>query len=611
MNSEREIKYLNKDFGSLKNRLVEFAKNYFPDTYTDFTPASPGMMFIEMAAYVGDVLSFYQDINVQETFLKYAKNPANLYAIAYMTGYRPKVTTVSSVDLTVTQEVNAIQSGSVYIPDWDSACTVSENSVIRSTDNSSTTFLTKEPLNFWYSSSYSPTSVSLAGVDSENIPTKFYLTKQVKAYSGEIKTTTRSFGKYQKYQTIEISDEDIVGVLDITDSDGNTWTEVPFLGQDTVFKRQTNTGNDANKTPYVLQLEKVPRRFVTRFTENGTLQVQFGAGMYASDVDEKNFLPNPISLAADVQEMSSNKYDVAYDPSNFLFTKSYGLAPVDTTLTIRYVTGGGVQSNVAANTVTVPVNVLAYSRSGNSIDLNTLTFNNLEGASGGSDGDSLEEVRQNALRSFAEQKRAVTLNDFNVRALGMPSEYGSVSKAYAINDTLMEVNKPYMLQDPLTISLYVLSYDVDGKLSLLSDTAKSNLRSYLSEYLMLTDTLDIKDAFIVNVGIQYDIVLRTGFNASDVLLRCNKVIQDYLATDKRAINEPINLSELSVKINEVKGVQVLKNIKVTNKTGETYSKYVYDTVAATRQGILYPSYDPCIFEVKYPEIDIEGRITTL
>ena len=610
MNSEREIKYLNKDFGNLKNQLIEFAKNYFPDTYTDFTPSSPGMMFMEMAAYVGDVLSFYQDINVQETFLKYAKNPANLYAIAYMMGYRPKVTSVSNATLTVSQTVGATLSGSVYIPNWDDACILEENSGIQSTDVSTTLFLTRTPVNFSFSSSYDPTEIVLSKVDENNVPVSFTLSKKVKAYSGEIKTTARVFGTYQKFQTIEISDEDIVGVLDVTDSDGNVWTEVPFLGQDTVFVREQNTGSLSVNTPYVLKLEKVPRRFVTRFTEEGNLQVQFGAGMYVEDVDEENFLPNPLSLEADSQEMSSDRYDVAYDPSNFLFSKSYGLAPIDTTLTIRYITGGGIKSNVSANTITEPVSVRAYTRAGNTVDITSLTFNNEEASTGGSDGDSLEEVRQNALRTFAEQKRVVTLEDFNVRALAMPPEYGSVSKAYAVNESLM-TGSSTLFSNPLTISLYVLSYDIDGKLSLMTDITKNNLKTYLSEYTMLTDTVDIKDAFIINIGVQYDIVLCTGFNAADVLMRCSQVIRDYLDISKRAINEPVNLSELSVKINSIKGVQVLKNIKLVNKVGDKYSKYAYDLDLATKQGIVYPSYDPCIFEVKYPEVDIEGRITTL
>lgn len=611
MDNQREIKYLNKDFNSLKAQLVEFAKNYFPDTYSDFSPASPGMMFIEMAAYVGDILSFYQDIGIQETFLKYAKNPANLYAIAYMMGYRPKITTVSTTNLTVTQEVNAILSGSVYVPDWNSACILRENSEIVSTDKSGTSFLTRDPLDFSFSSSYNPTLVTLSTLDSNGRPSKFTLSKKVKAYSGQIKTITKSFGTYKKYQTFEISDNDIVGILDIVDLDGNVWSEVPFLGQDTIFVRDQNIGNINADTPYVLKLEKVSRRFVTRFTENGNLEVQFGAGMYASDEDEQEFLPNPLSLSADSQEMSSDKYDVAYDPSNFLFSNSYGLAPVNTTLTIRYIVGGGVQSNVSANTITKPKTLLVSTRLGGVLDTNTLSFTNEEAASGGSDGDTLEEVRQNALRTFAEQKRIVTLEDFNIRALAMPPEYGSVSKAYAVSDSLFNVTENYFSRNPLNISLYVLSYDADGKLGVMTDTTKNNLKTYLSEYVMLTDTVDIKDAFIVNIGVQYDIVLRAGYSASDVLLKCTRIIQDYLNTSKRVINEPLNLSELNTLIAQVKGVQIVKNIKIVNKVGGKYSKYAYDIENATKRGIIYPSYDPCIFEVKYPDIDIEGRITTL
>ena len=119
MAEQRDIKYINREFGDLKSSLIEYAKNYFPDTYNDFSEASPGQLFIEMAAYVGDVLSYYQDTQLQETFLQHAKNPANLSSLAYMMGYRPKATAASSVDLTITQRIPAETSGSGFVPDFD------------------------------------------------------------------------------------------------------------------------------------------------------------------------------------------------------------------------------------------------------------------------------------------------------------------------------------------------------------------------------------------------------------------------------------------------------------------------------------------------------------
>ena len=611
MNSERTINYTNRDFSGIKEQLINLAKNYFPDTYTDFTATSPGMMFIEMAAYVGDILSFYQDKQLQETFLQYAQDPKGLYALAYMMGYRPKVTTVSTVDLTISQEVPVSGSSGQWVPNWASGSKIPEGSVAICTLQGNQTFITEDPVDFTFSSSLDPTTVIALydeGNEDESSPDRFLLEKNVKAYSGTIKTVTKTFGSYEKYPTFEIEDQDIVGILDVweqgtSDEDGE-WVEVPFLGQDTVFKAIPNQGENADTVPYVLSLKKVPKRFVSRFNSKGNLEVQFGAGMYADDQDEANFLPDPVSLRPGTQENpAGNMYDTAYDPSNFLFSKSYGLVPVNVTLVFRYVTGGGVQSNVPANTIT---------KLGSGFPQDAvLSVTNREAATGGRDGDSLEEIRENSLRAFAEQKRAVTLKDINIRALSMPVKFGTVAKVYATKDSSFGGDKG----DPLRISLYLLGYDNAGHLIIPNDTLKQNLRTYLSEYTMLTDTLDLKDAFVINIGVKYDIVLRQGFGSVDVLLKCNQLLQDYFSTKNRAINETINLVEIQNLLNQIQGVQVVKDLQIVNKAGTEggldYSEYSYDTKAATRNGIVYPSYDISFFEVKYPDVDIEGRIVTL
>ena len=124
MAQSRQIKYVERDFNDFRNQLIEYAKNYFPDTYNDFTETSPGMMFIEMASYVGDILSFYQDSQIQETYLQYAKDPANLYSLAYMMGYRPKVTTVSEATIEITQQVDPIEGDANYSPNFNQALSV-------------------------------------------------------------------------------------------------------------------------------------------------------------------------------------------------------------------------------------------------------------------------------------------------------------------------------------------------------------------------------------------------------------------------------------------------------------------------------------------------------
>ena len=600
MAENRDIKYINKDFTDFRTQLIEHAKNYFPDTYNDFSVSSPGMMFIEMASYVGDVLSFYQDTQLQETFLTHAKDPKNLFNLAYSMGYTPKVTGVSEIELTLEQLIGVDGS---YNPDWSTAATIDANATFKSTDVTQTTFFLDKPVDFTYSSSFDETEVTINDLDVSDNPSQYKITKKAKAFSSEIKTESFSISSIEKFKTITITDTNIAGILDITDADGNVWYEVPFLGQDTVYSDSSNTNSDSNLAPYVLTVRKVPRRFVTRFLSNGNLQVQFGAGTLASDDSE--ILPDATNVG-NATNQGISRLTYAYDPSNFLYSKAYGTAPTSD-LTVRYLKGGGVSANVPANTVTTVVTI-----AGN--NTGTVTVNNEKPAEGGRDGDSVDELRENALRSFNEQGRAVTLQDYTVRALALPARYGSISKAFATQDQLVNSNiDTTSLKDsnPLSVALYVLAYDNNGKLTTASSTMKDNLKTYLSDFIMLTDSVTLKDAFIVNIGVEYEIIMRPNYISRDVLLACNIKLQGYLKTQKRSINQSINLSDIYRELDKVTGVQTVQKVEITNKTGGSYSQYGYDVKGATRDNIVYPSYDPCIFELKYPNVDIKGRITTL
>jgi hypothetical protein len=612
MAQERDIKYVGKTFNDFRQQLVDYSKNYFPDTYNDFSPTSPGMMFMEMAAYVGDVLSFYQDIQLQETFLQYAQEPGNLYTLAYMMGYRPKISTAATVDLDVYQRIPAQLVSGQYIPNYDYALTISENATLQSTTGTPVKFLVDNKINFAFSSSYDPTEVSVYSTSGDTI-TEFLLKKKVKALSAEIKTTTITVTSPEKFKTITIQDSNILGVLDIVDGNGagNRWYEVPYLAQDTTFLEQSNSGgSDSNLVPYVLQLQKVPRRFVTRFTSTGDLQVQFGAGTTGGS--DTVITPDPTNVGLGDQIIGVSKIDTAYDPSNFMFTGTYGLAPANTVLQIRYLIGGGVEANVPSDTITTILNatrtatVLGYE--------NTLAFNNPAAAVGGKDGDTSDELRENSLKAYSEQLRAVTKEDYIIRTLSLPSKFGSVAKAYIVQDQLSSTKSTtdaIIDSNPLSLSLYVLAYDSNKKLVTASNTLRTNLKTYLSQYRMLTDAVNIKDAFVVNIGVKYDILILPNYTGRDVLLACTQALQDYFKVEKWSINQPINLSTLYTLLDRVKGVQTVQNIEIENKVGGLYSQYAYDIKGATKNNIVYPSYDPCIFEVKYPDTDIIGRVTSL
>jgi len=599
MAKDIKIQYTDKNFTNLRGQLVELAKNYYPDTYNDFSATSPGMMFIEMAAYVGDILSFYQDSQLQETFLQYAQDPGNLYSMAYMMGYKPRVTTASTVELEITQRVAA--TGSDYDPNFKQAAQIQNNLVASAGEQS---FYTDRPVDFSFSSSYDPTIVTIYSLDSNEEPAEYVLRKNVQAKSGTIVTTTESIGSSQKFLTLTIDDTDIIGVLDIVDDNNNTWYEVPYLGQDTVFTEALNTGDNSGEVPYLLTAQNAPNRFVTRFNSTGQLQIQFGAGMSSSDDD--TFLPNPTNVGSGTNQ-GVRRSDYAYDPSNFLFSSAYGNAPANTVLTIRYIKGGGIASNIDANTVT------GGNYTATALDntyLSTLSIANPKPATGGKDGDTVEEIRQNSLRAFNEQGRIVTKQDYAFRAMTLPTTLGSIAKAFVTTDADIP-SADSNVYNPLGVCLYVLSYDVNKKLKQATPELKNNLKKYIGQFKSLTDGCTIKDAFVINIGVKFDIVTLPSFNSREVLVNCNQALQTFFNVDRWSINQPINLSSIYTLLDRVKGVQTVQSVKIETKVGGNYSSYDYDIAGATKSNIVYPSLDPMIFELKYPNTDIQGRVTTL
>ena len=610
MAEQRDIKYVAREFSDYKEELIEFAKNYFPDSYNDFSPTSPGMMFIEMAAYVGDILSFYQDTQLQETFLQYAKDPGNLYSMAYMMGYRPKTTTVSEVELTFTQNIGADPVSNE--PNWDQALIIDENTAVTSTSSGNTKFFVQDKIDFSFSSSLNPTDVVISEV-TDGLPSLFTLSKTIKAFSGEAKTTTKIYGQAEKFATITLDDPNIIGVLSITDNSGgsnNKWYEVTSLGQDTVFVEDANVGVDAGAVPSSIILQKVPKRFVTRLDSSGQLTIQFGSGL--GEADDSLVFPNPENVGMGTSQ-GITKLDQAYDPSNFLYSQAYGIAPSNTTLTITYLVGGGVQANAPANTLT-GINTTPSSAGGDETYVQSLAVNNLQPARGGKDGDTVEEIRQNSLRSFAEQRRTVTLQDYNVRALSLDPKFGNVAKVFVTQDDLTSTKSATDMiidNNPLALSMYVLAYDSNKFLVPATVTLKSNLRVYMANYLPLTDALNIKDASVVNIGVNFDILVRPNFNGRDVLLACSNALAEYFNIDKWTINQPINLSAIYTLLDRVVGVQTVSKVEIVNKQGGNYSTFAYDIKGATKNNIIYPSYDMMVFELKYPNIDIKGRTTVL
>jgi len=616
---KRDIRYIDRDFNQFRNALIQYSKTYFPSTYNDFTDTSTGMLFMEMASYVGDVLSFYLDNQIQETFIQKARQQENLYQMAYLLGYEPKVTTAASVDIDFYQQVPSKFVGGEYVPDFDYAMIIPENTQITSNVDSSQKFLIEDVIDFSASGSLDPTTTSVYQISGNN-PSYYLLKKTRKAISATIKSTTFTFTAAKRFDTRTIIAPNIIGVLDCIDTDNNTWYEVPNMAQENVFNsiRNTNTNdptyNIEADAPYLLQLKQVQRRFVTRFINSGSLEFQFGAGSTKSNDEE--IVPNPDNVGLGLP-FERDQLTTAFSPLNFIFTNTYGIAPYNTTLTVRYLTGGGVASNVEAGTLTVLDDTnfrfinpnLSNTTLANQI-FASVSSNNALAADGGQDGDTIEELRLNAVGNFQNQLRAVTKEDYLIRALSMPSNLGTIAKAYAIP---AKINQYQPGELPTILDLYVLTYDNNSKLRTASSLIKRNLQTYLAEYRMINDSVKIKDAFIINIEVVFDIIVLPNYNNNETLTKCITSLKNYFNIDNWQINQPILLKDLYILLDKVEGVQTVKNVAINNLTGEAlgYSAYAYDVDGATIDEVVYPSIDPMIFEVKNPNEDLKGRVVPL
>jgi hypothetical protein len=659
----RTINYLGKDFGSFRQNLIDYARTYFPNTYSDFNESSPGMMFIEMASYIGDVLSFYLDTQLKESILTFATERKNVMALAQTLGYKPKVTTPAAVNLTVYQLVPSIGVGANNRPDERFYLKIKDGMQVLSTTNSNVVFRTIDNLDFANSTDR---EIDVYERDSNGEPTFYLITKRVKAISATERDTTITIPDTTDYPTATLFDTNVIQIISVTDSNGNKYYEVPYLAQESIFVENANTTKFSSEyaqysgsVPYMLEIQKVPRRFSVKVNTDSTMELQFGSGN--TGLADELILPNTKNIGLGLAN-SVYRLNDSIDPSNFFKTNTFGIAPAGQTLTIKYLIGGGVESNVnqgdliTVSRIEYEEDLLALS----TIDAgiyqtvkNSLAVENLEAATGGRGAESVEEIRQNTLGTFGSQNRAVTRQDYSIRALSMPERYGSVAKVYVSADgeingndpttilsnpsslsefvnlmeSLKDVPKEEMqrqinqfiskkkgatteLNNPFAVNLYVLGYDLNKKLTTLNSAVKQNLKTYLSEYRMLTDGVNIIDGFIVNIGVDFEIVVYSSYNKREVLANCLTVLQDYFNIDNWTFNKPVNISDIELTLANVEGVMSVPSVTVKNicSNDGLYSPNEYNIQSATMGKIVYPSLDPCVFEVKYPNKDIKGKV---
>ena len=620
---KKNITFVQRDFAESRIALINFLKNYFPNQFQDFSENSPHVGLIEAVASVSDALNFYIDTQLHESLLYHADERINLYNLAQSLGYKAKTVVPASVELDVFQLVPSIGSGNNTKPDFNYALYIEANMQVSTTDTNPIYFYTKDSVDFRFSSSYDPTSVTVYSVLPTGEIEYYLLKKTVKAVSGQLRTTNYSFTDPKQYDKIVIPETNITELVKVTDSDNNEWYEVQYLAQDTVPISIRNLPyNDQqlsryrSSVPYILSYKQTERRFVTRLRKDDFLEIQFGGGM-SSEADEE-IVPNPMNVGIGL-DYFERVGDLSIDPQNFLYTKTYGSAPNDTTLTVQYSVANGLSDNVNSNTLTrvVSSTILNPLESVNSTVLQTikdsLTVNNPRAAFGGQNRKPLEVIRQEALANFAAQNRAVTKEDYILRVYSMPAKYGAVCKAYIDQDSQFKHWSEEQVPNPYAMNLYVLSYDENKNFVPCNEVIKENIRQYLKGYRLMTDAINIRDPYIINIGINVEIVVQPNQNSNEVLLKVADKLIELMDNDKRQINEPLIISNLSSQLDRIDGVQTILNIEFVNLIDRNsgYSGNVYDLKTATRSGIVYPPIDPSIFEVRYPKSDIRVRAIDL
>ena len=660
----KNINYIGKDFATFKQNLIDFTKTYFPNTYSDFNEASPGMVFIEQAAAIGDVLSFYQDTQLKESMLSHATERKNVVSLAQSMGYKPKVTSPAITTLTVYQLIPSVytalnNNGTNYEPDSRFYFKIKAGFEVQSSTNSNVSFITTDAIDF-----ENPTDRTIEVYERDaatGTPTQYLVSKKIKAISARENTTGITLGSDTDYPSIQLSETNIIQIVSITDSQNNRYYEVPYLAQESIFVEQPNV-NDlshySGSVPYILEVQKVPRRFSVKINSDNTTEIQFGSG----DVNlrDEQILPNTKNIGLGLAN-SINRLNQGIDPSNFLKTNTFGIAPAGQTLQIKYLTGGGIASNVNVGDLTkiqkiefdddllaIPTSLVGMYNSFKS----SIAVENLEPAIGGRGAESIEEIRQNALATFGSQNRAVTKQDYIVRALSLPERYGSVAKVYVSQDGEIDNNSPASIlsspasiaeftnlvdgfkgmsksdiqgqlikylstkksslnevNNPFAINMYVLGYDSNKHLVNLNQAVKQNLKTYLGEYRLITDAVNMIDGFIVNIGVDFDVICYSNYNKREVVANCLVKVQDYFNIDNWTFNKPINISELELILANVEGVMSVPSVKISNLCGGdgNYSPNKYNIDEAIRGKVVYPSLDPCVFEVRYPNKDIKGR----
>ena len=600
----KEHSYTNKDFKSLRNELRRYALTHFSDNIVDFSDASMGGLILDLASYVGDVMTFYMDHQFNENSIENAVERGNIERLVReagidIPGAAPAYATVT-LDIVVPSE----QINGIFVPQSTALPVIRRNSVF-STPNG-TDFVLMEDVDFRLRDEEAQllAQVRIGRLSGGN-PQSFVLTATGIVSSSKIVSETFAIpDELVPFRTITLSQENVNEIISVTDTLGDNYYEVDTLSQDTVFKTIENKSYDSADVPFRMELLHAPKRFVKiRSANTGLTTLRFGSGN--EDAFDEDVIPDPsdhaITLFGDRTSIST----VAIDPNSFLTTQTLGISPKNTTLTVNYRHGGGLADNVSAGAISSIKTLLTTFNSSLAPSTEasvraSVDVINLKRASGGEDEPTLEELRNIAIFNRNAQNRIVTREDLITRVYSMPTNFGRVFRV-AVSDNI---------RNPRGAQLHIISRTAAGNLATSTDTLKQNLAKYLNKFRLVSDAIDILDAIIVNIGLSYGITIEKGYRSETVIAAVNSKLSRYFRIDNFQINKPVIIGEIENLILNCPGVVSIINLNIINKqnimNNKIYSSYNFDVKQNLDRGMLFPPVGG-IFEVKFPNEDIEGR----
>lgn len=601
----KQRKYLNKDFDGFRADLYEYARIHFPDRIRDFSEASLGGMLLELAAYVGDVQSFYLDHQFHELSPETAVEARNIEAHLRKAGVEIVGASPAVVGVTFAVEVPADTSVSPPVPLRSAMPLIYAGTRVQAQNG--VQFELTENLDFADTNSdgsYKAT-VRISARDANNVPTHFIMERTGVSISGFRATESFSVGSFEAFKKYTLAQENVTQVVSVRDSLGNDYYEVGCLAQNVIYKALVNQNEDGDLVPDNLQIIPCPYRFLRKMAIDTRLTtLTFGGG--SADSLDDDAIPDPSEFALPLYGKSTfSRYTL--NPSNLLQTTTLGVIGTNTTITVEYRYGGGLSHNVDAGAINSTVNlVIAFPRSP-SADVaskvrQSLFVRNDSRASGGDDAPNLDELKLRVGGAIAAQSRIVTKEDLLARVYTMPANFGRVFRASIRSNP----------NNPLSSLLYIISRDANGQLIVSPDSLKKNLAKYLNEYRMISDAIDILDAQVINLQVEFTIVADPTYNRAQVLNNVLVKLKQYFNIKFYEIDQPIVLDDIRNIIYNNPGVLSLQSLNVRNITGtsgtRTYSDVQFDVNGNTNRGFIMGP-PGSIFEVRYKDDDLIGTVT--